>query len=239
MTSKKLLLAGLIAALGLAGTSQAATVNITPRIAGVLNADFTPADPTLIVSNDGSSLVLNPHDSKLLLQVQIQMTVADGIFGNSAFNLALDNLEQSVDVPGWSPDTSTVDKNGNLPGGVVAKWADNGDFGASGSDLQAIIVGLAPKDFGTAADPRPRLGQNGEAAYMGEVYLEIDPVAAGESGGLSVVGVQASQVLGGDLSADGVEGIGGSIHFQVVPEPSTLALLGLGSALLAFARKRR
>jgi len=239
MTSKKLLLAGLIVALGLAGTSQAVTINVTPTIAGVLNADFTPADPALIVSNDGKALVLNPSASKLLLQVDVLMTVEGGVFGNSAFNLTLDNLSQSLDLPGWQPDTSTVDKNGNLPGGVVPKWSDNGDFGQSGSDLQSIIVGLAPRDFGTAADPRPSLGQNGNAAYMGQVYLEIDPVAPGESGGLTLGDLQASQVIAGNLDATGVDAIGGSVSFQVVPEPSTLALLGLGSALLAFARKRR
>lgn len=259
MTSKKLLLAGLIAAFGLAGSAQAAVVNIKPKLVGVFNADFSPVDPAAIVSQDVSGVVLNPGSGKYLAQIDVVMTISDlqagqGGFGNAAFNINLGGgLRQSADVPGWGADTSTVDSNGSLPQGVVPKWADNGDFGSSGTDLQGIIIGTAPKQFSTATgantDPRKSLGVapfNNTAAnphddgeYAGSVFVEFDGVAG--TAALFDLLADGGSVYddAGNLTTDGTTGAGGSVSFSVVPEPSALALLGLGSALLVFARKRR
>lgn len=225
----------LAAALFTSVAAEAATIHVTPKVTGVFNADFTPVDQSLIVANDGTHVLLNPSPAKLILQVDVSMTIQGGTFGNAAFNINLDNLRQSVDLPGWVSDVATFDINGPLPGGIVPKWADNGDFGPSGSDLQSIIVGLAPKDFGTAADPRPHLGQNGPE-FMGSVYLEWDS-PPGTVGRLEVVVVGASQVIDGNLTVEGVESVGGSI-FVNTPEPSSLALLCLGTMAMAAIRQR-
>ena len=225
----------LAAALFTSVATEAATIHVTPKVADVLNADFTPADPSLIVANDGTHLLLNPSTSKLILQVDVSMTIEGGTFGNVAFNINLDNLRQSGDAPGWMPDFATFDTNGPLPGGIRPKWADNGDYGPNGSDLQAIIVGVAPKDFGNPIfDPRPQLGQNGPE-FMGSVYLEWDS-PPGTVGRLDLVVVGASQVIESNLTVDGVEAFGGSVLINT-PEPSSLTLLCLGAMAIAAIRR--
>lgn len=268
MTSKKLLLAGLIAALGLAGTSQAAVVSVKPKLAAVLNADFTPADPSSYVS-DAGGVTLQPNGAKYVLQYDFLMTIGDlqagqlG-FGNAAVNINLVGGTQSPDFPGWTADGFQVDSNGARPGGVVAKWAGNQDGGQDSSDLQNILIETAPKTFFTGVppgtdnttDPRRTLGvapynntnsdplgnpitphEDGE--YAGTVFVEVAGIAGtqGSVAALATGGSVYNDLL--ELTTAGTTGAGGSASFAVVPEPSTLALLGLGSALLVFARKRR
>jgi hypothetical protein len=259
MTTKKLLLAGLVAAISMAGTVQAAVVSIRPVHVAVLNDDFTPVDPALIISHDpAAGATLLERGSKYVLQVDVVMTIGDlqagqvG-FGNAAFNVGLNGLTANDILPGWAADTSNVDSNGTVPGGVVPKWADNGDFGPSGTDLQGIIIGTAPRNFSTTTganeDPRRTLGiepyNNPDGTglpgeYAGSLYLDLSGVAG--SVGSLVLDADGGSVYDadGNLSTAGVEAAGGALNFNVVPipEPSTMVLLGLGSVLLVLARKR-
>jgi hypothetical protein len=258
MTSKKLLLAGLVAALGLVSTSQAAVIHVAPKLRAVLASDFTPIDP----APDASALPAIPG-GKYILQVDFLMTISDlqagqlG-FGNAAVNIDIQGGAQASEFPGWQADDWRVDKNGSGPGGGVNKWLGNQDSGADSTDLQNILIENAPKDLGAVGvDARTSLGiqpydnnnldpldapvtpwTDGE--YFGTVFFEISG-DAGTQGSVSVVASEGSTYDAlGNLSALGVTGAPAqSLAFQVVPEPSTFALLGLGGALLAFARKRR
>jgi len=124
-------------------SSSAAVIHVTPQVTGILNADFTPADPEDIVSLGPFHAVLRPRAEKYVLQFEVLMRIEElqpgqGGFGNAAFNIHLDpNLSANVELPGWMPGTAVVDCG---CGPIVFPWADNGDYGPSGTDLQSIIL---------------------------------------------------------------------------------------------------
>lgn len=236
--------------LGSAVASRAAVITVRPKLVAVFNADFSPVDPSSIVSIDANHAALNPIAGKYIAQIDVVMTISDlqgselG-FGNAAFNVHLrPNATQSVDVPGWNTDAGITPNGG---GGVVPKWADNGDFGPSGTDLQGIIIGTAPKQFSTTTpDPRRTLGiapyhnsganPHDDGEYAGSIYVELP--------GRTPTGALEIEMLGGstydangDLSTIGVTAIGGRVDFQFVPEPSAISLI-LFTGLVAAGTMR-
>jgi hypothetical protein len=252
MTSKKLLLAGLIAALGMAGTVQAATVTLTPSISGVLNKDFTPIDPALIVGDR----TLAPRAEDYVLQVEVNMKI-EGVptgdddstgFSNTAFNVAAHDdgavyLDASLGINAWTSDNSQFDSNGPAIGGNVNKWDINSDDGAA-NDLQGVILANITKAFGPAAyDIRRDLGESAGGEHAGTFFISM-PGTAGSTAAaeiLAAFGASTYDATGASSTAGNtaVGGVSESWSVQPIPEPSTLALLGLGSVLLAVARKRR
>jgi hypothetical protein len=248
---RALLLLALVVFVALSSAAHGAVVRVFPQLGAVLNSDFSPTDASAIVSADLESLVLVPRAEKYIIQIDVLMRIDDlqagqlG-FGNAAFNILLEpGLGQSLDLPGWQPFTNECQTW--CPGpGVKPLWADNGDFGPSGSDLQSIVVGTAPRDFGNLDDPRRTLGiapyhnppnSNLAGQLIGNIYLELDG-DAGQSG-IEVVAVQASSYdSAGTMSTANMIGIGGRVGIQVVPEPSTAMTLGLGVVSVLFCLRK-
>jgi hypothetical protein len=253
MTSKKLLLAGLVAALGLASAAQAATVTVRPVNVTVHDlvtaaAGFnTPTDAANIISKGPGLLELAPSATGYTVKVDVLINASNfGAgevgFGNVDFNIDLAGVSRNTVRANWRTDSTTVDVDGEQ----VPKWADNSDIGVA-NDLKHIVMGIAPKNLADpSVDPRHTLGvapynnpagTSYDGEYAGAIYVDIP---AGSTGGtVSIAALGGSYFNANmDLVAGG-NFVGEALEIRIVPEPSTLALLGLGSALLVFARKRR
>jgi hypothetical protein len=228
-----------------AGAAQAAVIQIKPKLVAVFDAQFNDITPTAVALNENGQVLLQPSAEPYTLQVDFSFLISDlqpgqlG-FGNAAFNVNLGgDLTQSSEAPGWNPEAGqTVDNNGPAPGGLKNKWADNGDYGVAG-DLQGIIIGTDPPDFGpVGVDPRRVFGRDGDQ-YFGNVFFEL-PGTIGSIGSLEVEGDGGSVYdVNNKLVATGVTVTGGSINFQVaMPEPSSAILLCLGGVMLAVVGRR-
>lgn len=152
-------------------SATAAALALTPVVAEILQPDLTPfpvgAEPGL------SSL----HGIPLTARVDFYMEIADlqtgelG-FGNTAFDVELRGVAQNAAAPGWQPDVSKMDVNGDLPFGQAPKWYENKDIGPSNLDLASVYAGLFPRAFGPdGVDPRRTLGQSGPE-FLGSVYVD-------------------------------------------------------------------
>lgn len=237
--------------------TQAAVVRVFPKLAAVMNADFSPVDPSLVLSNDPYAPVLAPRAEKYLVQIDVLMTIEDlqpgqiG-FGNTAFDAEwTSQLSNNQDAPGWAVSPVTVDSNGPLPGGIVPKWADNCDCGAFGADLKGIIIGTAPKSFSTATgentDPRRTLGiapyhnvppepPHTDGEFAGMMMFDVDGM--NPTGSLTLVSLGASTYdADGNLSTDNNTGVGGTLTFGV-PEPSTALTLCVGAVAVLLCSRR-
>ncbi len=210
----------------LGGTSHLPAVELTlqPVIRELQNPDFTPLDPqSITVFNPNQVVHVAEGTGPLTVVVDYYVSIA-GLagaplelgFGNVAFNVLPFNIDLDLSTGGWNPDATLVDTNGDLPDGMEAIWADNGDYGPSGTDLVSIVAGVSPGAFGAVGvDPRRTIGQ-AAPALVGTTYFNWTP-AADLAGGLNVnvtgfstytTNMQLRERLAGSK-------IGGSLQFQV------------------------
>lgn len=248
-------------ALWMASASSAAVIHIRPKLGAVFNPDSTLVEPTSVdVSDPFQGVRLPPRAEPYSVRIDFLMTIeelTDGQvgFGNVVFDIELDRLAQNVDLPGWQLDNSTVDINGPIPGGLVPKWADNGDFGIYGTDLRDLLIGTAPRSFGPPQwDTRRTLGlppyehgngyvvnqlgeyvQPNDGEYAGSLLVDL-PGKAGSEGSIRAV-VIAGSTYNADLFLSTAGTTGGppaEFQLRVVPEPAAWELACAGFAALFF-----
>ncbi|MDZ4784101.1 MAG: hypothetical protein SGJ19_27960 [Planctomycetia bacterium] len=166
------------------GTSSSVAVDLTvrPVVRQLQHPDLTPLAPGTITVQNAEQLRVAEGTGPLLVTLDYYVSISQLAggpgelgFGNVVVNLQAEGLSLDPLIGGWSPDLTLVDTNGEELGGLEAIWSDNADFGASGTDLQSIIVGLAPSGFGdVGVDPRRTLAQF-EPALMGSTTFQWDP----------------------------------------------------------------
>jgi hypothetical protein len=212
--------------------AEAGSFSVVPSIAGFFDEAFAPVPPPEPNTNPGIPYVV---------QVDFDVIVHDlapgeDSFGNTGFNIAMTGPVADAFDLGWQANNPQVDSNGSLPLGMVALYAQNGDFGASSTDELGILVSMATGAFTNAADPRRNVGEpSGERGLLGTVFVRWDGTAYGT---VSVDGVQASVKLTSGAFVGNQEVFGGSIALgNFIPEPSSLALLG--SCLAGIVLRRR
>jgi hypothetical protein len=211
---------------GLAPRASAVELTLRPVIREMQNLDSTPYDPShiTVIGSDGQVAVAEGAPPVVLF-VDYYMSIA-GLsggpfevgFGNVAFDLLPENLSIAAGTDGWNPDVTLTDINGELPAGETLIWADNGDFGSDGADLEWIVVGLAPMSFGDPTlDARYTLGQQ-SPVLIGSTLLSWDP-AANASAGLDV-DIEAFSTFGSDMRLrrrpQGIE-VAGDLRLLVSP----------------------
>lgn len=205
--------------------TNGAEFRVTPMLAAVLQPDLTPFPDG---AHPGTTSL---HGIPIAAQIDFFIEIADlqpgelG-FGNTAFDVELRGTSQNSLAPGWQPDVTLIDLNGDLPLGLVSKWAENRDIGPSQTDLTSIYVGLFPRGFGpVGVDPRRTIGQAGPE-YVGSVFVNWD--------GKKRAAVQPSFSLAGGFSTYDEQMMlavnPGPTHFGVVefgggPESTSMQVL--------------
>lgn len=222
------------------GRLPAATVRVFPKFRAVMNSNGTPVDPAHILSSDPYHPILAARAEKYLVQVDVLMTIGDLSatqkgFHSVAFDVAMQDVSPSADLPGWSPDLQLLD----YPPGAPArdpKWADSCDCVGIGDDLLGIILATFPHGFRGDDDPRRNLGvapyHNGpnsphtDGEYGGSFVVELDGMKPNGLVTLSALSAAAFDA-DGNASTDDVLALGAGLPIGV-PEPASLILAALG-----------
>jgi len=224
----------------LAASSSAATVYVTPSIAGVLNEDFSLVDPDDVLAPG----VLRRRAEPYLVSIEFSMTISDlqegqvG-FSNTAFDIEIEGasaLESpEIGFQPWFANDAQIDFNGPIPGGVRPLWEINADRGADQSDLRAIILAGATRNFGPGPfDVRRILGQD-SPAVAGWIYLEVPGnKRLATLDVLTPYGASTYDATGFS-TVEGNTAIGGSVTIRV-PEPNSIWLALWGALFAVIAR---
>jgi hypothetical protein len=229
----------IVALLSLVSFAQAGVFNITPTVSAAFDTAFGPiANPPGVpgtnIQGTGGVAV---YQVDFMLNV-VSLGANEDSFGNTGFNIVLGPGLTDASNLGWQANNPAVDTNGALPGGTANMFGQNGDFGASNSDEQGILVSMATGAFTNAADPRRSVGE-GTPYLLGSLFVQWDGVTTGSltiSGPTGPAQFSAKMTDGSFVEGQGTTGV---VTFSagVVPEPATFGLAGL--SLLGLVLRRR
>lgn len=214
--------------LNITGNISGAARTLTVTNSGTLRLAGANTYAALVVSNSvaGGPTVLNDGTHTGTATVGANGTLG----GSGSISGAVTVLAGGVLAPGSSPGTMTVgDLNLSSGAGLNFELDVAGAVGGGINDL-IVVNGNLTLD-GT-------LNVDGLANFAGGVYRLINYTGTLTDNGLDI-GLLSGNAAGfvGGLSID--TGTAGQVNLVVVPEPSTVALAGIGAALLGLHVIRR
>jgi MYXO-CTERM domain-containing protein len=262
-----------LVALGFAGSATAATITLTPVVtsywadAGNVGG---PSDP--IPANNAAAGAYRVDIKVQATPDATDQTAGNNGFGNVAFDVNLPAGGHLSDLAGWNAIIPSVRTAGDgsrytdpITNAVVtagstsnlqraALWTDNGDIGASTTDLKFIYVDVGQLTAFNTGDPRATVATpaqnsnvtttNGLPMTLGSLILQYDGTGTQNLGLSFGTGEGYSMhnnttTLHGPVSTAGATlgtvSFGGSVG--TTPEPGTLALLAF-AAIPAMRRRR-
>jgi hypothetical protein len=142
-----------------------------------------------------------------------------------------------------SPGAGTIAGSGGASGAAVATWATGGASATSdtqGTELQFLLVGWSA-NLGTSwATVSGELATGFSGWSTPNAFFGVSQMGWGWSGGGGTPATPAVSLFGSSASMPGGIPVTPFTLFQVnVPEPSTIALAGLGGLAMLMLRRRK
>jgi hypothetical protein len=196
-------------------TDQIAESNINTALAASASSEILSVTGIVLTFTVGG---LNPVDFLLDFDADTDMRAA-----------ILNDLGSSYNAQATTSVTATLQKDG---GGGFLTWAPNGDATVSGNNCLAAGVGLSCSETADSENLNITIGTS---TNNDNAVNSWDPNAAG----LLPYGIFASGLSAGTWTLTLKAQTSTNLTRQEIPEPGTLALLGVGLAGLGFAGRRR
>jgi len=249
-----------VAVLAFASMASAATMSLTP----VVQATYDATTGALV----GNSYIRDntPHIYRVALMAGVGALGANESFGLVGYDIGLQPglSRNTVSVGGAatgltnpkpnfvadSPSTSLIISSSGQTLTNYYTGGQNGDLGSSTTDLVGLLTaidasnldGLEDDQGVHATDPRLAIGTAVGGTRVGVVYVKWDGTTTAlfsVLNGLGSTANKSTKLFSNTFAIAQGEGVN-SFKFQAVPEPASIALMGLaGLGTVLLARRRR
>ena len=197
-----------------------------------------------------SAVVTMSSNSTSLNGIGVQSTLPASTVYTLSLNIRPTNL--SGDFVLGLGNGSTFTGSSTFTGAQGLFWlqSDNGKFqrraaswtNIGGNTTLAINTNYALHVIANGSGSAVTYSGGNVAAGMMDIYLNgalLDDDVAVTTNGLSATGFRMYQTSQGDFEVDNIQIWNGAVATSAVPEPSTWALIGLGSAFLLWRIRRK